>query len=637
MIKARRRFLKFTAFKCLFATVFVLIPAVCFGQWTALGPHGGGVHVLAGTPTRPDTLIAGTRNALLFVSTDAAQSWQRMPFPRSLVSSLNTLLIDHCDPDKIYVGITDTGDSSGLYRTNDGGKTWAPVDAMKGEAVTALTDAASACGTLAAGTMSGVLISKDGGSTWNRISPPDHPGLRPVVSLAFEPGSTQVLYAGTPHLPWKTSDFGETWESIHVGIFDDSDIFSIAPQSRRVFIGACSGVYQSKTAGSQWQKILGIPGTSKRTYVVKPDPANDLVIYVGTSMGLWKSTDAGVSWARKSTVPIRAVIIDPRDSRKLFLASDDGILKSNDGADTLKASNLGLTSRKLEAFADTGTSLLASTAYDVGSGTLFVSGDDGRLWGSPAGTAPDEHIFTFTKNDRTIFAAGLNRIYRSSKLGKAWTQLTLPTRGKITALEAIPKSQSLLLATTEGLFLSKDDGTTWTRVGSAVSKNIRLLRFSPDGKRWGFLSNDGVLVSGNAGKAWSRIQTPEEDGAVYDFALQNDDGILVGALRGLSYSTDGSRWHSPTSGLSTGTVQSVLWHPYQKNLMYALQNGVPYVTFDGGANWEELRTDELGSDSILDLHWAADHSKVYAVTFARGIFVQSLSLASLPASRSSNH
>jgi hypothetical protein len=77
MTKARRRFLKLTAFMCLIATVFVLTPAVSYGQWTALGPYGGGVHVLANVPSRPDTLIAGTRNALLFISMDATQSWQR--------------------------------------------------------------------------------------------------------------------------------------------------------------------------------------------------------------------------------------------------------------------------------------------------------------------------------------------------------------------------------------------------------------------------------------------------------------------------------------------------------------------------------------------------------------------------------
>jgi photosystem II stability/assembly factor-like uncharacterized protein len=146
-----------------------------------------------------------------------------------------------------------------------------------------------------------------------------------------------------------------------------------------------------------------------------------------------------------------------------------------------------------------------------------------------------------------------------------------------------------------------------------------------------------LFVSSNGGKLWSRVQTPDSEGAVNDFALQGEASLLIGALRGLSYTTDGGRhWNSPAQGLGTGTVQSVLWHPYQTDLMYALQNGTPYVSVDGGSRWEELRTDEIGNDSILDLHWAADHSKVYAVTFARGLFVQSLSFASLPASRSSD-
>jgi photosystem II stability/assembly factor-like uncharacterized protein len=272
-------------------------------------------------------------------------------------------------------------------------------------------------------------------------------------------------------------DSGKTWTSIHVGISDDSDIFSIAVQSKRVLIVRVQCVYQGKTAGSQWQKILGIPGTSQRTYVVRPDPRNDLVIYVGTSTGLWKSVDAGVTWSRKSAAPIRAVAIDPRDSRKLFLASDDGVLKSQDGANTLIASNIGLTSRKLEAFEDSGTTLLASTAYDVGSGSVFVSADDGHAWGTPtAGVAPGEHIFHFTKNDRMIFAAGLRNLYRSTKLGKAWTLLAPPFRGSITDLTAVPSTSSVLVSTTDALFLSKG---RWNDLDASDFRTIEKHSIAP--------------------------------------------------------------------------------------------------------------------------------------------------------------
>jgi hypothetical protein len=75
-------------------------------------------------------------------------------------------------------------------------------------------------------------------------------------------------------------------------------------------------------------------------------------------------------------------------------------------------------------------------------------------------------------------------------------------------------------------------------------------------------------------------------------------------------------------------VESVLWHPQDKNLMFAVQNGLAYRSSDGGATWDWIRTDELEGDSILNLHWASDHLRLYAVTFARGIFVQNLSSAS---------
>jgi photosystem II stability/assembly factor-like uncharacterized protein len=530
----------------------------------------------------------------------------------------------------MYVGISDTGDAAGLYKTEDSGKTWTPLEGIKGESVTALAEAPTVCGTLAAGTASGVMITTDRGATWTRISPEDHPGLRPVVSLAFEPGSTSIIYAGTPRLPWKTSNRGKTWVSIHVGIADDSDIFSIAANGRRVLIGACSGVYRTANAGLQWQKVLGIPGTSQRTYVVKSDPVNDSVIYVGTSMGLWKSIDGGITWTRKSSSPIRAVAIDPGDTRKLFLASDDGILKSDDGGNTLKPSNVGFANRKLEAFTDTGTTLFASSPYDVGSGSMFVSSDDGHAWQSPAaGAGPAEQILMFTRNSRNVFAASRTRVYRSSKLGKTWTALTTGFKGTITALEAAPNTQLLLLSTTEGLFLSKNEGTSWTALATPSKTGIRALRIAADGRRWGYLSAGGLFLSGDRGSTWTKVQTPEKNGAVYDFALQGENGILIGGLRGLAFSVDNGRyWVFPSLGMSAGTVESVLWHPYQQNLMYALQNGLPFGSRDGGNSWEEIRSDEIGADSILDLHWAADHSKLYAVTFARGLYVQRLSLAS---------
>jgi photosystem II stability/assembly factor-like uncharacterized protein len=268
---------------------------------------------------------------------------------------------------------------------------------------------------------------------------------------------------------------------------------------------------------------------------------------------------------------------------------------------------------------------------------MFVSSDNGAAWRLPAdGAGPNEQILMFANNSKNVFAASRNRVYRSSRLGKTWTPLTTVFKGTITALEGIPQTEWLLLSTTDGLFLSKDEGVTWLPLAPPSKSGIRSLQVGAENQRWAFLSNDGLFLSRNRGATWTKVQTPQQNGPVYDFALQGNDGILIGTLRGLAYSLDGGgRWSFPAKGLSAGTVESVLWHPRQENLMYAVQNGVPFASLDGGSSWEEIKTDEIGTDSILDLHWAADHSKLYAVTFARGLYVQPLSFASLAASGSS--
>jgi photosystem II stability/assembly factor-like uncharacterized protein len=378
--------------------------------------------------------------------------------------------------------------------------------------------------------------------------------------------------------------------------------------------------------------VLGIPGTSRRTYVVKPDPSNLKTLYAGTSQGLYKSTDAGATWTRKTTTPVRSIAIDPENPRNLVLATDAGILKSKDAGEILKPSNAGFSNRKLEAFQDTGTALMASAAYDIGSGNkVFTSIDKGRNWTSPVAPAsPTEPIFRFAALPRSVFAAGKQNIFRADTQGKAWVPLKRGFKGNITALETIPRTGNLAATTNDELFVSRDEGATWLNVElpSAVT-GIRILRFSPDGKTWGIGTRDSVFLSLDRGATWAKLKTPADNGIVHDFALHTRNGILLGTLRGLAYSSDGGlHWQIPSYGLTSGTVESVLWHPTDKSMMFAVQNGLLYKSSTGGTAWDSVRTDELEGDSISDLHWASDHLRLYAVTFARGIFVQNLSVAS---------
>jgi len=120
---------------------------------------------------------------------------------------------------------------------------------------------------MAAGADSGVYLTRDGGTSWKLISPPGDPELRPVVSLAFDPGDSKIIYAGTTHLPWRTSDGGATWQSIHTGMIDDSDVFSIQVdphRPERVLASACSGAYASSDAAHHWKRFNTPTGAFER-------------------------------------------------------------------------------------------------------------------------------------------------------------------------------------------------------------------------------------------------------------------------------------------------------------------------------------------------------------------------------------
>jgi photosystem II stability/assembly factor-like uncharacterized protein len=83
----------------------------------------------------PDTVYAGVEDAALFRSSDGGQSWKELPGLRGHSSGpawqpgaggmcLHTVILDPSDPGRIYIAIS----SAGAFRTDDGGKTWKPIN-----------------------------------------------------------------------------------------------------------------------------------------------------------------------------------------------------------------------------------------------------------------------------------------------------------------------------------------------------------------------------------------------------------------------------------------------------------------------------------------------------------------------------
>ena len=94
-----------------------------------------------------------------------------------------------------YAGMEgNTAHTSGVFRTADAGRSWTLLPGTKGIAIWSLSFAPSNPDVMAARRM-GVYLTHDSGANWKRISPAEDRELRPVVSLAFDPGDTNTLYA----------------------------------------------------------------------------------------------------------------------------------------------------------------------------------------------------------------------------------------------------------------------------------------------------------------------------------------------------------------------------------------------------------------------------------------------------------
>ena len=638
------------------------------GGWKLAGPFGGSARAIAIDPRNGGTLVAGSRDSLLFRSDDAGASWRLLPFPRRTPGVFNSVLIHPTESGHFYAGL-DAGDSpdSGVWESTDGGEHWRVLTGTRGSRIESLAIAPADAGVIAAGTSKGVFLSADAGATWKRISSETDVEMQDITALAFDPADTSTLYAGTPHLPWKTTDGGVTWHSISTGLVDDSDIFSIRVDPSRpqlVFASACSGIYRSDSAGESWVKIHGIPGTHRRTHIISEDPRNSETIFAGTTLGLFKSPDGGKTWRHLSSEQVNWMVFDPGDPRTLYLATEyAGILKSTDSGETFQPVNTGFSNHRLSQITSDGKRLYASSTYEGLFGGVFVSNDGGMEWSLRANEEAllgrNLHSLTASPESSTIlFGASEDAILKSADAGKTWSALPTPrimprkgqplanaVRTRIHALRAVSldsdKNKLVLLAGTEaGLFRSSNVGTTWEQVKAAGLTGIPVQAvYSPSNgaSRLAARTASGLFISVDGGRAWQPAMLPDNSYYLYDLALpaDRDAAILAATSRGLLRSNDeGAHWELVTQGVPAATVDSVRFNPAQKLEAFLVQYGSVYHTVDGGESWQSFFDDGLRDAAIRTLWFAPDlPRRIFALTAARGALVFDLPQAEVAKQR----
>ena len=590
-------------------------------KWTLLGPDGGDARSLAYDPRNPDHVFLGTSAGSIFVSTNGGQSWSRSGHLGSGDNYvLDHIIIDTRNSAVIFASAWNVEDNQAgdVFRSRDGGETWAALPGMQGKSVRALAMAASDSNVLVSGTLEGVYRSQDGGENWQRISPANHAEIKNIEAIAIDPKDPNQIYAGTWHLAWKTTDGGTTWRHINQGMVDDSDVFSIIidpMNSSLVYASACSGIYKSESAGDIFRKIQGIPFAARRTRILKQAPNNSNVVYAGTTQGLWKTIDAGKSWKQmtNSEIVVNDVFVDPRNSSRVLLATDrGGVMVSENSGLNLTSSNYGYTHRYVTTILadmnDPGR-IFVGIANDHEWGGVF-SFRDGGTWEQRSTGLGGRDVFALKQAANGTLIAGTNRgIFLLDRNATAWrpsvntkidksSQLakrTLKDRtlessathslmdAKVNDIEVA--SGQWLAATSAGLFTSADEGRTW--YGGPVLGKRDLISVQCAGKLLVASTHAEILTSADEGTNWQVAVLPAQLIGIRNLTLTPDADILVASREGAFRSSDsGKTWEHMLNGLPERDLGSVSYDESAKILLAtSLSTGVIFRSDDGGRSW----------------------------------------------------
>jgi photosystem II stability/assembly factor-like uncharacterized protein len=628
-------------FICLFAVCCVFARPSSAQMWHPMGPTGGDVIATTTDPERSSRIYLGTPDGHVFGSQDSGESWKLLGRVSPRIDSVvSTLLVDPRHPQTLFAGSwtrdPSPGPGGGIFRSDDGGITWR-ASGLAGQSVRALVQARSNPDFLVAGTLEGVFASSDFGASWQRISPESNPELHNIDSLAVDPRRPQVIYAGTFHLPWKTSDGGKTWTSIHSGMIDDSDVMSILvdrTNTARVFASACSGIYRSNNGGALWQKVQGIPFSARRTHVLAQDSERASVIYAGTTEGLWRSEDVGATWLRITPADwvINSVEVPiGRPNRVVIGTADLGMLVSDDGGDHFKVANEGFNHRQTLALAldpDHNGRVLAVLAN--GPEPLLVTDDGGLNWKSLGKISSDtrsQFLRVYAAPDGWWAALAGGGLMRYDGAREVWVHegklagdaaVLASSQAKLVARaprasakrgRAIPPTgagtlgwviHDMAFSTTRwfagsehGLLVSDNRGRSWNLMplGPLASLPISSVRASRDGQSLWAVSLRGLVFSSDAGRTWTWRDLPLDAGGALRLDIAHSstgtDTFVATAQKGLFISRDmGGSWEQAASGLPQTPIEDLA--VVGNVFVVSPTTGGLYLSVDSGRTWNRL-------------------------------------------------
>ncbi len=452
-------------------------------------------------------------------------------------------------------------------------------------------------GYIFAGSNNDIYRSTDGGKSWIGVCATDDY----VSSLTLD-NSGNIFAATNGGSVYSSNDTGSTWIKLNTDFFSNIRIYAIVVTTGgTIFIATGGGVYSSTDGGNSWNstQMSGIT----QSLVIGPNRTLWTGLYNGQ---LWNSTDGGNSWSLDYyNFPnyVRALAFDSKGH--MFVGTSGGVYRSTDNENTW--TNVALTDTPVVSIAINSTGqIFAGTGAGV-----YVSSDGGNSWTNVGLPTLVQALLTDSKGN--LFAGAPGGLYLSTNNAASWSEIGL--WDALTLKLAVFPSGKIVAATGEGIYASSDNGNLWINNVSGYCTSVVV---SPSGEVFVGMLLGGINASTDGGNSWfgrglwntgisSLGVTP--DGYVFAAGYQGS-GIFL----------------SPDSGVTwdeayTGSLTPISWAAGINGYVYAGTDSGVLRTTDNGNTWV-LLNNGLTNDLIFSLS-VNQNGIAYAGTGGGGINVSS--------------
>lgn len=305
-----------------------------------------------------------------------------------------------------------------------------------------------------------------------------------VLSLAFHPNDSKIVYAGTvDNGIFKTVDSGETWQPI---VFPPKKIYSFIldkndPDKKMFASGVLNGlgkIFRTDDGGENWKVVYTEPGAKVVITVLAQNPRELNVLFAGTSTGtVVKSTDGGDTWkniGESLNGPITDMAFDAVNASSLYVLSfNKQLYYSADSGATFvdwdkETKSQGSNNRTLSARTDPpkNQDLQQNANADNGApGVLIALVSDPSISGR-------------------VYVSKIGGLFRSNDFGKTWEEINIiesTAKLPIRAVAINPhNSNEIIFAAGVAFYKSLDDGGTWAVSDLFINRGVSVLGYDRD-------------------------------------------------------------------------------------------------------------------------------------------------------------